>query len=341
MDHRVRRPAVKVARTLARERIEIQDVPPPHPGPGEALVRVHTVTLCGTDLHIWEDDYATELPIVQGHEIAGVVESAPPGSRFQAGDRVAVSPMRWCGTCYACGIGRVNACRSSSCLGCYEDGGLTELLPAPLGDLHPIPENLPTGLAALAEPASIAMQAVLRGRPEKGEQALVMGCGPIGLLATLHLTSLGVDVIAADTAPERSEFASRFGATSTVVVKPDHALALPAEPSLVIEATGSPAAFTTAVDAVTTAGRVVLVGISDRSVTLSMRTLPVKDIDLLGSRNSQRRIGEALELLDEHRDAATALITHRLPFDRIDEAFPLLRSRSQLVGKVAVELMTS
>ncbi|GAB3563846.1 zinc-binding alcohol dehydrogenase family protein [Amycolatopsis endophytica] len=321
---------MKVARTLARERVEIQDAPDPEPAPGEALVRVHTVTLCGTDLHIWEDDYATELPIVQGHEIAGIVASAPG---FAPGDRVAVSPMRFCGECYACGIGRVNACRDSSCLGCYTDGALAELIAVPVTDLHRIPDGMPTGIAALAEPASIAMQAVLRGRPVRGERALVLGCGPIGLLATLHLTSLGVEVIAADTAPERAAFARRFGAVAGV--DPGE---LTVEPSLVIEATGAPAAFTTAVDVVATAGRVVLVGISDRPVTVSMRTVPVKDIDLLGSRNSQRRLGEALELLDAHPEAAEALVTHRVPFARVGDAFPLLRSRNELVGKVAVEV---
>lgn len=331
---------MKVARTLARERVEIQDAPAPGPGPGEALVRVHTVTLCGTDLHIWEDDYATELPIVQGHEISGVVENAPTASGFAPGDPVVVSPMRACGTCYACGIGRVNACRHSSCLGCYEDGGLAELIAMPVTDLHRVPAGMPLGLASLAEPGSIAMQAVLRGRPEKGERALVLGCGPIGLLATLHLASLGVDVVAADLSPERSAFASRFGATGTVVIDPAEGLRLAGEPSLIIEATGSPAALTSAIDSVTTAGRVVLVGISDQRVDLSMRTLPVKDIDLLGSRNSQRRMGEALDLLDAHLETAAALVTHRLPFDRVAEAFPLLRARDRLVGKVAVELMT-
>jgi L-gulonate 5-dehydrogenase len=324
---------VRVARTLRREHVVLDEVPDPVPGPGEAVVRVHTVTLCGTDLHIWEDDYATELPIVQGHEIAGIVESAPAGSGFVAGDRVAVSPMRWCGECYACGIGRVNACARSSCLGCYEDGGLAERIAVPASDLYRVPDGVPTGLAALAEPASIAMQAVLRGRPEKGERALVLGCGPIGLLATLHLTSLGVDVVAADTVAARADFARRFGAVDAVVPPAE---ALPAEPSLVIEATGAPAALTAAVDAVASAGRVVLVGISDRPVTLSMRTLPVKDVDLLGSRHSIRRMGEALDLLARYPDTAATLVTRRLPFAQVAEAFGLLRTG--LVGKVAVEL---
>ncbi|MFC4457907.1 alcohol dehydrogenase catalytic domain-containing protein [Pseudonocardia nematodicida] len=322
---------MRVARTLRREHVVLDEAAAPVPGPGEALVRVHTVTLCGTDLHIWEDDYASELPLVQGHEIAGVVETAPAGSGFAAGDRVVVSPMRWCGDCHACRIGRINACSSSSCLGVYEDGALADLIAVPATDLHRVPDALPLGLAALAEPASIAMQAVLRGRPEPGERALVLGCGPIGLLATLHLTSLGVAVSCVDVDAGRAEFARGFGAVHIGADGP--------EPSLVIEASGSPAAFEAGLDAVATAGRVVLVGISDRPVTLSMRTLPVKDVDLLGSRNSRRRMGEALDLLAAHPEAASALVTHRVPLERLGEAFTLLRDAGGLVGKVAIDLV--
>lgn len=324
---------MRVARTLARQKIALQEEKPPTPGPGEALVAVHTVTLCGTDLHIWEDDYATELPIIQGHEISGVVQEAPAGSDLAPGDRVAVSPMRYCGHCYACRIGRVNACESSSCLGCYEDGGLAELITVPASDLHRIPEGMPTDHAAVAEPASIAMQAVLRGRPEQGERALVLGCGPIGLLATLHLSSLGVEVVATDTQPERSRLAREFGAVKTLAAGSD---TIAEHPSLVIEATGAPTALTTAIDVVATAGRVVCVGISGKPVTLSMRQLPTKDIDLLGSRHSQRRIGEALELLRSHPETVDALITDRVPFDRVEEAFELMKAPDRLVGKIAV-----
>lgn len=326
---------MRTARTLGREHIAMEQAPPPLPEPGEALVRVHTVTLCGTDLHIFDDDYATELPIVQGHEIAGVVETAPDGSGFAPGDRVAVSPMRYCGSCHACRIGRVNACRSSSCLGCYEDGGLVELIAVSTSDLHRIPDSLPINFAALAEPTSIALQAGLRGRPQRGEHALVLGCGPIGLLATLYLASLGVEVIAADVSADRAAFARRFNASDTAVVGKTP---LPAEPQLVIEASGVPSAFDLAVETVAPAGRVVLVGMSQRSVTLSMRTLPAKDLDLLGSRNSQRRMGHALELLAAHPEATAALLTHQFPLERVADAFALLRSPDELVGKIAIDL---
>ncbi|MFZ3561341.1 zinc-dependent alcohol dehydrogenase [Streptomyces sp. BH055] len=343
---------MRTACTAAKETIRYEELPVPVPGPGQALIRVETVTLCGTDLHIWEDDYATELPMVQGHEFCGVIEELPESHpHLTVGDRVAVSPIIACGACHACSIGRTNACDRMSVYGCYDvAGALTELMAIPVAKLFPVPATLPADLASLCEPTSIAMQAVNRGRPVTGEKALVLGCGPIGLLCTLYLTSLGVEVVAADTVEERRAFAREFGAVDTLLIDPG--VAFPdgrqAEllstwtgehgPSLVFEATGAPGSMRNALEAVATAGRVVAVGISDREVTFSMRTLPVKDIDLIGSRNSQELIGEAAELLSRHTRQAEALITHRFPFDRVTEAFEMLRCRTELVGKVAVDM---
>jgi len=346
--------AVRAATTTSKETVEIREVPDPVAGPGEALVRVEHVTLCGTDLHIWEDDYATELPIVQGHELAGTVvalgsaTAAADGRPVTVGDRVAVSPMVTCGSCYACSVGRGNACRSMSVYGCYEDGALADLMAVPTSKLHRVPDALSTETAALAEPVSIAMQAVRRGRAQVGERVLVLGCGPIGLLATLYLADLGSEVWAADVVASRRALAEAFGARATLEVGtgfPTGAqragLAAWTDnngPVLVIDATGVPESLVTALDLVTTAGRVVQVGISDRQVTLSMRTLPVKEVDLLGSRNSTDLIGEALELLSRHPREAERLITHRFNLVDLGTAFDTMRDRTQEVGKVAIRV---
>ncbi|MEV5518101.1 alcohol dehydrogenase catalytic domain-containing protein [Streptomyces flaveolus] len=343
---------MRAACTIAKETIRYEDRPVPVPAPGQALLRIETVTLCGTDLHIWEDDYATELPMTQGHEFCGVIEELPePHPRLAVGDRVAVSPVLPCGDCHACAIGRTNACDRMSVYGCYDvEGALTELMAVPVTNLFFIPESLPAHLASLCEPAAIAMQAVNRGRPVAGEKALVLGSGPIGLLCTLYLTSLGVEVIAADTVPERCALAREFGALDTVLIDPAVPFPDPRHtallttwtggkgPSVVFEATGAPASLNNALRTVATAGRVVAVGISDRQVTFSMRTLPVKDIDLIGSRNSQDLIGEAAELLARHPRQAEALITHRFPFARVAEAFETMRSGTGTVGKVAIDM---
>jgi L-gulonate 5-dehydrogenase len=340
------------ARTVAKESIDFQEVPEPALTPGHALVRIHHVTLCGTDLHIWEDDYTTDLPIIQGHEFSGVIEALPAeaAADLKVGDKVAVSPIVYCGQCQPCRLGRFNVCRNISCLGCYQDGGFVELLSVPLEKLCPVPEGLPLDLAAMGEPASIAMQAVNRGRPAAGETALVLGSGPIGLFATLYLADLGVTVIAADTEAHRLELAREFGAAETVRIDPAEqfpsagqsaaidALTDGNGPILVIEATGVPASFENAVRITASAGRIVQVGISPRSAALSLKDVPFKELDILGSRNSLNLIPDALALLARHQEQARILLTHRFAFENLQEAYELMRSRTGNVGKILIEM---
>jgi L-gulonate 5-dehydrogenase len=342
---------MRVARTVAAETVRYEEVPVPRPSRGHAVVRVRSVTLCGTDVHIWEDDYATELPMVQGHEFSATIAGLHPedeGGAFAVGDDVAVSPYAACGTCYACSVGRPNACGAMSIYGCYEDdGALAEYLLVPLDRTRKLPAGLPVDLAPLWEPVSISLQAVRRGRAEAGERVLVAGAGPIGLFALIALREVGCSVVVLDTDRERLALAAELGAEAVLAVGPgfpDSGQRRRLDewtegqgPSLVIDATGSPASLATAVDLVAPAGRVVAVGISDRELTLSMRSLPIKEIDLLGSRNSLH-MEDALDLLARHQDACRSLITHRFGFDELDAAFRLLRDRSVKVGKIAIDL---
>jgi L-gulonate 5-dehydrogenase len=338
--------------TTSRRTIEYRSIPAPVPAPGVALVRMSAVTLCGTDAHIWDDDYSTDLPIIQGHEAAGTITGLDPADTgnggWAVGDRVAISPMFYCGNCHACSIGRVNACRTMSVYGCYEDGSLVTEQAVPLEKLYRVPDSLDLSLAPMSEPISIALQAVNRGRAAAGEKVLVCGAGPIGLLATVYLKDLGCDVTVADMNPSRLALATALGAHRTFTVTPRE-FPTPAQrteldeltsgdgPSLVIDATGAPASVATGVDLVATAGRVVCVGISDTELRLTLRTLPVKEIDLLGSRNSENLIGEALDLLDRHQDTIGQMLTHRFDFHDLDAAFATLVDPAAGVGKIAID----
>lgn len=339
----------RVANTLSPRELVFEDRPQPHPGPGTALVRIEYVTLCGTDLHIWEGEYLNPFPIVQGHEAVGVVERIAPGADgVHEGERVVISPVRSCGKCHACSIGRANVCADVSVLGCYENGTLAQFVLAPIAALRPVPEDVPTELAPLSEPASIALQAVGRGRPETGELAVVFGCGPIGLIAILALRRQGVDVVAIDTIEERARFATQFGAAGSVALTAGTGLPSagelaelagsdPARPiTLVIEATGSPAALSSAVDIAAPTGRVVVVGISDRDVTLPVKSIPYKELDILGSRNSLDLIGEGLELISANRSAFEKLITHRFAFEDSAAALQCMREDAATVRKVLI-----
>lgn len=342
--------------TVSQETIEFRDSPKPTLQPGHALVRVHNVTLCGTDLHIWEDDYPTDLPLIQGHEFSGIVEALTPGevsnddAAIAIGDRVAVNPIIYCGKCRPCLTGRYNVCHNVGCLGCYSDGALTELISVPLDKLCPVPDELPLDIAAMGEPASIAMQAVNRGRPEAGETALVLGSGPIGLLATLYLTELGVTVVCADTEQHRLDLAVEFGATDTLLVSPGSdfpdahqgprldALTDGYGPQLVIEATGVPSSLENAIRLVASAGRIVQVGISPRQANVSMKDIPYKELDIMGSRMSLNLIPDGLALLARHPKQARALMTHRFAFADLEQAYRLMQGRTEKIGKILIEM---
>ena len=334
------------ARTVARETLSFDETPLPALTPGHALVEIHAVSLCGTDPHIFEDDFPTDLPLVQGHEMAGIIRDADTVGGLQVGDRVAIDPVVACGTCRACRIGRDNVCQNLSVLGCYEDGGFVEVLSVPVDRLCPVPDDLPLEVAAVGEPASISLQAVSRAEPAAGETALVLGCGPIGLLAALGLSERGVTVVAADTDPDRVALARTFGAAHAFEVGrefPDagqratlDALTEGAGPEIVIEATGVPASLENAIRLIAPAGRIVQVGISSRSVGLKIKDLTDKEIDLRGSRNSRRLIPEGLAMLARHPEAADALLTHRFPFSRLAEAFHTMSDRTIPTGKILI-----
>lgn len=340
------------ARTIAPGTLRFEEAPLPLVRPGEALVRIRAVSLCGTDLHIFDGRFATELPLVQGHEMAGVVlETAPDsGTALRAGDRVAIDPLVSCGACRACRSGRGNVCADLSVLGCYEDGGFAEVLSVPVGRLHPVPDGLDLDVAALGEPTSISLQAVARADAAPGETALVLGCGPIGLLAALALAERGVTVIAVDTDPARVALAPRFGVHLAMLATPGFPDATQAAriaewtdgvgPDIVIEATGVPASLENAVRLVAPAGRIVQVGISSRSAAITVKDLTDKEIDIRGSRNSRGLLPAGLDLLARHPEAADALLTHRFAFADLASAFHAMADPETPTGKIVILLPT-
>ncbi|MCF4007496.1 alcohol dehydrogenase catalytic domain-containing protein [Corynebacterium uropygiale] len=345
---------MKALRTVSARTMEIVDIPAPEVLPGEVLVDIHTVTLCGTDIHIWEDHYATELPIIQGHEISATIAQAEPGAvdaegvPLAVGDPVVIHPLLPCGVCPPCRQGRENACTQLSVLGCYTDGGFVEQLALPANRVLRVPEGLDLRTAALVEPVSIAYHAVRRARPQEGERAVVFGCGAIGLIAIRALKDRGCEVLAIDTVPARTITARRCGADETVVVGPERpareAIAEWAEPwgpEIIVEATGVPQCLEDAVHAIACTGRIVCVGISERPAQIPLRSLPTKEIEILGSRNCQGGLGEPLRFVARYRDLLRELITHEVGLPGVSAALQLMADRAVGVGKIAVDVRSS
>ncbi len=346
---------MKAAVSVVPGRIDVEERPEPIPGPGEALVRVERVGICGSDLHIYHGrhPYAT-YPRLQGHEIAGtvmVVNDQPPRGgagightppEVTVGERVAIEPLLWCGRCYPCRQGRPNCCVNLQVIGAHVDGAFTEYISVPSRTLYPT-GDLDAELAALCEPISIGVQAVARGQIGGGETVVVFGAGPIGQAVLLAAVDRRARVLVVDRLATRLELARHLGAEATVEAGDDVAARVREwagedGPAVTIDAVGAPAVIRACCELVASAGRVVIIGLSDQEVSLPIIDFTRKEMTILGSRNNAGLFGEAVALVRRHRDRVAKLVTHRYPLDRVLEAIEFAGEHPGEAEKVMIEV---
>lgn len=331
----------RAATTTALRTVAVAPTPPPNPGPGEAVLDVERVGICGTDLHIWDGSYATALPVVQGHEISGVV-AALPGSYtgpLAVGDRVAVEPVVACGACYPCRIGRRNTCRSMDAVGVHRPGGFQERVALPVDNCHPA-TGLGADVAALAETLSVSLRAVTRPNVLPGEQVVVLGAGPVGLGVVIAARDIGARILVADLHESRLHLARALGAEETVRGVDELSGRVDAWTGgqgapVVVEATGAAPVVERAFDVVATAGRISMVGVSEQAVRLNMRTFTAKELDVYGSR-STLDFPAALALAGRRQADVRRLISHTFGLDEVGEALAFAHDHPQSVVKAVV-----
>jgi L-gulonate 5-dehydrogenase len=323
---------------------------PGAPGPGEVLVQPEAVGLCGSDFHYFLGDIGTIedpsvlYPRIQGHEAAGTILALGDGCPPQLGEgmRVALWPVHGCSTCYPCRIGRPNACTNLSLIGVHEDGALQDQLHVPAEQVFPV-GDLDAALAALIEPVSIAVRAVVRGRVADGEHVVVLGAGPIGQALALAASDRGAEVLLVDTVRSRLDHGEAIGAD---VLEADDRFADGIRewagsdgPEVVFEATGVPELTQTSVDLVAQAGRVVVVSLSNDPAPLRIGDLPLKEVDVLGTSCClSGEFATAVDLVSRRRDVAARLVTHEFSLDRAPEAIEYAMSHRTEVMKAVVRV---
>lgn len=337
--------------TQGRGTMRVVDLPEPdEPGEGEVIVRPEAVGLCGSDFHYFLGDLGAVpesrlYPRIQGHEAAGTIDEVGPGcpAELRAGQRVAIWPVLPCGDCYPCRIGRPNVCANIGLIGIHTDGALQERLRLPAGQVFPVGDQHPA-VAALIEPVSIAVRAVVRGRVAAGERAVVFGAGPIGQSITAAAIDLGASVLLVDPVASRLELGAAAGA-ETLPADAGDPVAAAREwaggdgPEVVFEATGSPEIATAAVDLVAPAGRVVVVGLGTHEAPLRAGTLAFKEIDMLGtSCCNALEFAEAVELVARLEHTLSWLLTHDYSLKEAPEAIEYAIAHPAEVMKAVIRL---
>lgn len=309
-------------------RVEIDE--PSAPGPGEALVRVHRVGICGSDI----SGYLGKMPFysyprIPGHELGVEVLAVGAGvTHVKPGDRCAVEPYMNCGDCHACRKGASNCCANLKVLGVMTDGGLRDRFVLRADKLHPS-KALSFDQLALVETLGIGCHAVDRSGLARGENCLVIGAGPIGLSSIVFAKLTGARVIALDVNRQRLDFCRDVMGVDETVTLSDQVLddlrrvTDGSLPDVVIDATGSNVSMSNAFGYVAPTGRLVYVGITTQEVSFKHPVFHRPEGTLLCSRNAlPRDFRRIIDLIETGKISTDPWITHRSPFERLAEDFP-------------------
>ncbi|UJF32376.1 zinc-binding alcohol dehydrogenase family protein [Paenibacillus hexagrammi] len=324
----------------------VDDLPEPACGPGEAIVRIRRIGICGTDLHAYKGNqpYFT-YPRILGHELAGVVEYAPSDpAELRAGDQVCVIPYMHCGVCIACRSGKTNCCTSMQVLGVHIDGGMRERIALPVTHLLQT-DGLTLDQSAVLEPLAIGAHAVRRSPIQPNDTVLVIGAGPIGLGVMVFAKLAGARVIAMDINEERLAFCREWAQVNHTVdatKQPKERVSEITEgdyPIIVFDATGNARSMEQSFNYVANGGSLVYVGLAKADISFHNPEFHKREMTLMGSRNATKE--DFLHVLEAVRKGSIdveSYITHRSSFETMMEAFDdWLRPESKVI-KAMVEL---
>ncbi|MDO5406412.1 MAG: zinc-binding alcohol dehydrogenase family protein [Eubacteriales bacterium] len=287
-------------------KVSCVNVEKPVPKEGEALIRIVTAGICGSDIGAFRGTNGlVTYPRIIGHELAGVVESIPQPNKngIQAGDRVVVDPYIYCGSCYPCSIGRTNCCTDLKVLGVHVNGGMAEYFTHPADLLVKIPDGMTWEEAAMAEPLTISLHGIHRGGFKKGEYCAIIGAGPIGLVAGMIAQAYGGHAILLDLVQERLDFAKSIGIEYVINSAQEDPAKRIAEitggqmAQQVMECSGANAAIRSTLEYVSNAGRITLTGWPKKQTELPTDLITKKEVDIRGARTSSGEFEEALELI--------------------------------------------
>ncbi len=302
------------------QHMHLQDVADPHCMPGEAMLKIRRVGICGTDIHAYGGNQPYfSYPRVLGHELSGDIVGVGEGvDEALIGQSAYVIPYLHCGECRACRQGKTNCCQRMQVIGVHRDGGMAEYLSVPVAHLV-TSSTLDTEQLALVECLSIGAHAVRRSAIEADELAVVVGAGPIGIGVAQIAQSRGARVLVVDTNRDRLAFCrDTLGVDDVLHALDDDVVAAierhndGALADVVFDATGNPKAMNRGFDFAGHGARYVLVSVVKADITFHDPDFHKKELSLLGSRNATREDFETVaRLMEEGRLQSTAMITHR------------------------------
>ncbi|MEW6228748.1 MAG: zinc-binding dehydrogenase [Bacillota bacterium] len=331
---------VKYARGVGN--MELRDIPEPSPGPREVKIRVKAAGICGTDIHIYYDEYPNVPPLVVGHELSGtVVETGAGAKRFSVGDRVTSETFAsTCGVCRFCREGNRNLCPERKSIGSHLDGAFAEYVVIAEDHVRALPEHVDFPEGALCEPLACCVHGVLELTDiTPGDVVLVSGPGPIGLICAQLVKAAGATLVVSGTGADRHrlDLARKFGADVTVGVTGEDlgtviaGLTSGCGADVVIECAGNEASARSCVEVARKQAQYLQMGLFGKSITWEQDTLVFKELTVLGSFSHRKSAWDrAMTLLAERKVDLRPLVSHQLSIDRWREGFEIFEHKQGL-----------
>ncbi|MFG1933720.1 NAD(P)-dependent alcohol dehydrogenase [Mycobacterium sp. NPDC048908] len=322
-------------------RIEMEERPIPRPEPGDVLVRVSSVGVCGSDAHYYRHgrigSFVVEQPLVLGHEAAGTIVGVGAGVPVERiGERVSIEPQRPDPDSIETRRGHYNLCPHMRFFGTPPvDGAFCDYVTIGAGYAHRVPDSVSDDAAALCEPLSVGIAAIRKANIAGGARVLITGAGPIGIVLTQLARAYGAtDIVVSDPDDARRAQAKEFGATAVVdpTAQPIGDLGVDA----FIDASGAPSAVVAGIKAVRPAGTVVLVGSGAESMELPTQLIQNRELVLTGVFRYADTWPTALALVESGRVDLDAMVTARFPLERAADALESDRQRGSVKSVVVV-----
>ena len=327
--------------------IQIEEVEAPAPGPGEALLRVQRIGVCGSDIHVYHGLHPyTSYPVVQGHELSAVVEALGPGvTGIEPGRKVTAMPQLVCGECAPCRRGDQHICDRLRVQGFQAPGCAQELWVTRAENLVLLPDSFSFEQGALVEPASVAVHAVARAGDVAGRRVAVLGAGPVGNLVAQTARALGASVLVTDLSEHRLEIARRCGLDQVSSPRRESLRAASERVfgaggfDLAFECVGVEATITAAIEAIQKGGTLVVVGVFAEKPRVDIGLVQDRELKLTGTLMYQRRDYEqAVALIQSGAIATEPLLSRHFAMDDYLEAYRFLERQRDEVMKVFIDV---
>ncbi|MEX2682618.1 MAG: zinc-dependent alcohol dehydrogenase family protein [Candidatus Sigynarchaeota archaeon] len=336
---------MKAAIIKKKRVLSVENIEQPKIAGNEVLVKIKASGVCGTDVHVYEDEVPiAKLPVIPGHEFCGEVEAIGRDIKdIKIGDRIAVEPNLFCGQCHFCRTAKKHFCENWAAVGLTRSGGFAEYCAVPRQAVYKIEDTLGFNDAAFFEPVACVLHGIERSQLKAGDSTVIMGAGSIGLIYVQVLKAMGVkNVISCDIDDNKLKIAKSLGADKVLNTKKDDVVKVVKEMTsglgveAVIDAAGAKATLSLAFHLVQNCGTIVVFGVPTEPMEMNMYDIYRREISVVGSFTNPYTNEQALKLLAAGKIKFDQIITHPVSIDEVESVIIKMRDKTESVIKAQI-----